>query len=43
MIRSRYETVESATAGEVNGLDEYVFAARSRIGKDINVVKQLDH
>ncbi|KAL9004824.1 MAG: hypothetical protein Q9188_002368 [Gyalolechia gomerana] len=30
---SRYETVESTPAGEVDGLDKYIFVARARIDK----------
>ncbi len=39
---SKYETMESVPRGEVDGLDEYVFIARARIGKYINVVKKLN-
>jgi len=39
---SKYETMESVPGGEVDGLDEYVFIARARIGKYINVVKKLN-
>lgn len=34
--------MESAPIGEVDGLDEYIFIARARIGKYINIVKKLD-
>ena len=38
---SQYETVESSPPGEVEGLEEYVFVARARIGKYTGMVKSL--
>lgn len=35
--------MESTPAGEVDGLDEYDFIARARIGKYIDIRKKLDY
>ncbi|KAL9043420.1 MAG: hypothetical protein Q9214_003395 [Letrouitia sp. 1 TL-2023] len=37
---SQYETIESSPPGEVEGLDEYVFVARARIGRYADIVNR---